>query len=68
MAVLMVRATVDIRDSVLERARVRAAGLGIPLKKFIADAVTKEVARPKSLSARTTPTARKSPSAPLRSN
>jgi hypothetical protein len=37
------RTTVDIPDAVLDRARVRAAELGISLKKFVAEAVTKKV-------------------------
>ncbi|MBZ5635283.1 MAG: hypothetical protein LAO55_19330 [Acidobacteriia bacterium] len=38
------RTTVDIPDAVLERARIRAAELGISLKKFVAEAVTEKVA------------------------
>jgi hypothetical protein len=37
------RTTVDIPDVVLERARVRGAELGISLKKFVAEAVTRKV-------------------------
>ena len=38
------RTTVDIPDAVLDRARVRAAELGISLKRFVAEAVTQKVA------------------------
>jgi len=37
------RITVDIPDALLARARVRAAELGISLKEFVGEAVTKKV-------------------------
>ena len=37
------RTTVDIPDVVLEKARVRAAEMGISLKKFVAEAVITKV-------------------------
>ena len=40
------RTTVDIPDAVLGPARVRAAQLGVSLRKFIAEAVTTKVLGP----------------------
>lgn len=40
---MRMRTTVDIPDALLARARVRAAELGISLKEFLAEAVTKKV-------------------------
>jgi hypothetical protein len=37
------RTTVDIPDAVLERARVRGAEMGVSLKRFVAEAVTRKV-------------------------